>query len=461
MRRRRLALSAILVVGVVLSGCAAKKMAKEAESLLVDGRTTRAARMYERVCEKRPTKAAFQLGWARALLADGEADRAVVPARAALLAEEEGAKLVLIDALLRTGALSEARELLASSPEHPDYLELEAWALLVGGDSAAAVAAMEHVVKVETTAARQARLAWFYVRAGEVSRAVGAAKLALTEDESEVDTLGDVVATLLVAGREEERRDVAREIQSFGPEVLERWKEQAGRAQQAGDMEGALRSMTRTVALKPDDGELQGLLGTMFMAVGDHALAIRFLEAALHTETFRNSWERAEGFNEAGAVHTMGFENDQAAAFGHALAKAHQATGNTLVAARTLRSALLVGGDDEPERWLEAALLFYEGGNLTGAGHAAHYAQKVAPRHPGALVMLTKLYLAIGDTGQAIGYGRMAWSASPGDPHVALILGKLYERRGDAGGAREIYLQALERHPEVIELRAAVKRLER
>ncbi len=452
---------AVLATALVMSGCAAKKLAKEAESMLADGRTTHAARCYQQACDKRPTKGAFQLGWARALLADGQADRAVAPARAAYSAEEEGADLVLVDALLRVGGLDEALELLSDTPDLPAYLELEARAFLVAGDAARAVEVMQRGVAAESSAARQAYLGWLLVRAGEIPQAVGAAQLASDANSDDLDALGDIAAVFLVTERVAERKNAARDVQSFGTDVLERWKAQAGRSQQAGDMEGALRFMTRAVALRADDGELNGLLGTMFLAIGEYALAIRFLEGALHAETYCTSWERAEGFVEAGAVHTMGFENEQAASFGRALAGAHEASGHALLAAQNLRSALLVGGDNTADAWLEVATLFHKGGNLKGAAHAVHYAQKMDTRHLGALVMLTNLYLAVGDSGQAIGYGRMAWSVAPGDPRIALTLGQLYEQRGEPISARELYLVALEKYPDVIELRAALKRIER
>ncbi len=454
----------VLVLPLSMGGCAAKKLARQAEDLLEDGRTTHAARCYRQACEKRPSNGRFQLGYAAALVADGHADEAVAPARKALLAEEEGADLVLIDALVRTGQVDEARELLGvalgAHPDHPDYLELSAREHLVRGQPRQAVVEMKKVVEREPTGPRIAYLAWLFARAHEMPRALEAAERALATETHDVEALGDVAAVFLLGAREEQRKTAAREIQTYGSDVLELWKERAGRAQQVGDHEGALRAMTAASAMRPDDGELQGLLGQMFLALGEHARAISFLESALQADAYRVSWESAESYEESNAVHTMGFENEQAATFCHALAKAHELSGHTEQAARSLRAALLIGGDDSPDRWLEAAALFAEAGNLRSAAHAAHQAHDADTRHPGALVFLMKLYARVGDPHQAIGYGRMAWQVIPGDPLVALTLGELYERRGEPRAAWEIYQIAAQQHPEVGALRTALRRVE-
>lgn len=453
-----------LAASVLLAGCAAKKLAKQGAALLEDGRTTHASRCYRQACEKRPSNGDFQLGYAVALLADGHADQAVAPARMALVAEAEGADLVLIEALVRTGQVDEARELLdialRTHPGDPDYLEMSAREHLVRGQPRQAVVAMKKVVELEPTGARIAYLSWLFARAHEMPRALESAERALATETHEVEALGDVAAVFLLGDRDDDRKTAAREIQSYGADVLELWKARAGRAQQVGDHEGALRAMTAAVAMRPNDGELQGLLGQMFLALGEYERATSFLESALRTDTYRVSWERAEAFEEANAVHTMGFENEQAATFCNALAKAHELAGHTEQAARSLRAALLIGGDESPDHWLEAAALFAKAGNLRSAAHAAHQAQHIDSDHPGALVFLMKLYVGVGDPHQAIGYGRMAWQVVPGDPLVALTLGELYERRGEPRAARELYIAALQQHPDVGALRVALQRVE-
>ena len=458
--RAALALVAVLVLG----GCGAKKLAKQGETFLTEGRTTHAARCYRKACEKRPTKSSFQLGYARALLADGHPDDAVAPARRARAEEEDGAAALLIEALVRTGQVDEARALikvaLEAQPANPDFLELSAREFLVRGQPRQAVVAMKKVVEIEPTGPRIAYLAWLFARAGEMPRALEAAERAFATQTDDVAALGDVAAVFLLGERAAQRKDTVRELQSHGAEVLEQWTEQAGRAQQVGDQEGALRAMTISVAMRPDDGENQGLLGQMFLARGEFARAIQFLESALQTDVYRVSWEQANSYDEDNAVHTMGFENEAAASFCHALASAHEQAGHKPQAAAAMRASLLIGGNDAPDLWLEVARLYADAGDKKAAAHAAHYAYGKDARHPGALVFLMQLYASVGDAQQAIGYGRMAWQVVPGDPLVALTLGDLYERRNEALAARELYVIALQQHPDVGALRAALHRIE-
>jgi len=448
---------------LILSGCGAKKLAKQGESLLAEGRTTHASRCYAKACEKRPSKASFQLGYAQALLADGQADKAVGPARRAYADEEDGSQLVLIDALVSTGQVDEARELLdralAALPDDPETLELGARERLVRGQPRQAVVAMKKVVELEPTGPRIAYLAWLLARAGEMPRAVEAAERAFATETSDLEALGDIAAVFLVADRDPQRKDTVREIQSYGAEVLEQWTERAGRSQQVGDQEGALRAMTIAVAMRPGDGELLGVLGQMLLAMGEYARAIQFLERSMLTDGYRVAWERAQSFNEANAVLTMGFEDEAAASFCLALAQAYKASGHLSQSASAMRSSLLIGGDDSAERWLEVADLFAKARDPRGALHAAHHAYEKHPRHPGTLVALMDLYIMTGDPHQAIGYGRMAWKLVPGDPHIALTLGELFERRGDPRGARELYVVAVREHPEVGLLRNALDRV--
>jgi len=457
--------SAVVFLGLALatSGCGAKKFAKQGESLLAEGRTTHAARAYGKACEKRPSKASFQLGHARALIADGQADRAVPAARKAVEGEQDGAELVLIDALIRTGQTDEARQridrLLKADPSDAELHELSAREMLVAGKPRGAVVAMKKVIELDPTGPRVASMAWLFARANEMPRALEAAEQAVETGTTDLEALGDVAAVFMLAERDQQRKDAVREIQSYSAEALERWTGRAGRAQKVGDHEGALRALTIAVAMRPNDGELLGLLGQMQLAVGAHERAILFLERALQSDDYRASWEQANAFDTANAVHTMGFENEAAAAFCRTLSQAHLAAGHKAQAANAMRASMLIGGDKTAARWVEVGRLFADAGDGRGAAHAGQTAYQIAPRDPGVLVFLMQLYANMGDAHQAVGFGRMAWQSAPGDPMVALTLGELYERRGEFDSALELYTIALREHPDVGALRAAMKRV--
>jgi tetratricopeptide (TPR) repeat protein len=456
---------ALLLFGaLLLAGCGAKRLARQGEQLLADGRTTHAARCYRQACEKRPSKTGWQLDFALALLADGQPDQAVAPARLALAGAEPGADRALIEALVRTGQVDEARtlldEALQAAPKDPLLLELSAREHLVRGQPRQAVVAMKKAVEIEPTGERMAYMAWLFARAREMPRALEAADEAMGQELTDLEALGDVGAVYLLAQSEDKRKNAAREIHTFGSDVLEQWKERAGRSQQVGDNEGALRAMTAAVALRPENGELLGLLGQMYLSLGEHDRAIRFLEASLLSPDYRNSWDRAVNIEEGGSVHTMDFQDDEAAGFCVSLAMAHAAKGNALQAGRSLRAALLIGGDTDPSRWVQAARFFLQAGDLPGAAWVAHQAYQFDQQHADTLLMLLEIYLAAGEVPKAIGFGRLAWEAMPGHPTIALTLGELYERRGDRRAARDLYRVALDAHPDVSALRLALDRVQ-
>jgi len=460
-RRAALALGAAVLL---TQGCAARRLARQGDDLLAEGRATHAARCYQLACEKRPDRGEFQLGLARALLAGGRPAEAEVAARQAVALGEPGADLALADALLRVRRTDEARALIGAilrrAPEDPAALELAALEQLVRRDPGA-VETMRRCVAVAPDGRRLATLAWILARSGDVEQARVVAREAQVAGTADVDALGDIAAVLLLAGEAEASRTVAFEVQSYAADVADRWHGTTAHAQEAGDAEGALRMATRVLTLKPHDGEQLGTLGTMFLGLGDLAMAERFLRAALETDAFRASWERGMAYQEGNAVTTMGFRDARTAELGRALARVWSEQGRIAEAARGLRAALVIQGGATAGQWADVAALFEKGGARQSAVLAAQEAIRLQPGQIGALMVLVRVFRAAGDLGQAVGYGRMAWKAAPGDPHVALALGELYELRGDPISAREVYLEALELNPRLAPLKAALERIER
>jgi Flp pilus assembly protein TadD len=457
-----------LATAILLApGCATRRLARQGDEFLAAGRTTHAARCYAQACERRPERGDLQLRLAAALLLDGRPDDAEGPARRALALEEPGADLALADALMRTRHLDEARTLIEAavrrSPQDAHALELAAWEQLLRRDPAAADT-MRRSAAAAPDLRRLATLAWILARTGAVEEAQEQARVAAerarTADGTDVDALGDIAAVLLLAGRAEESRKEAFEVQSYAADVVDRWQGNAARAQEAGDVEGALRMTVRVLALRPHDGELLGTVGTLLLACGDLAQAERFLQAALAADAFRASWERGMAYMEGNAVATMGFQDARAAELGLALARVWSEQGRALDAARARRAALVIQGGATADAWVEVAALFEKARALQSAVLAAQEAVRLQPDHLAALMILVRSFRAAGDLGQAIGYGRMAWAAAHGDPQVALALGELYERREDPAAARDLYLEALRAHPRLAPLEAALRRVE-
>lgn len=454
----------VLAALLLSTGCATHRLAREGDAYMEAGRATLAVRCYRLACERRPSKGELQLSLARAYLADAQPQEAEAPARTALSLEEPGAGLALAEALIRTGRTDEGATLIEAAKgggaEDAAVLDLTALLQLAHHDPAASET-QRRAYDLAPTSRREASLAWLLARAGANEVAGETAHHVLDSGTPDPDALGDAAAALLLAGDEAGARAAAREIQSYVADISDRWREQAAHAQQAADSEGALRLLARVASLHPQDGTLLGQLGLMFNDLGDVHHAAQFLEAALASDTFRATWEHVTADQRGAAVATMGFQNDEAARLGGALAEVRLAQGRTAEAAHALRAALIVGGSPTAEAWERVAATFEQAREWAAAVDAAGQAVHLDPAALGALLILTRIYRGAGDLGQAIGYARMAWRAAPGEPRVALVLGELYELRGEPSAARELYLEALRLAPDLTPLRAALQRVER
>jgi tetratricopeptide (TPR) repeat protein len=454
----------VLAALLLTTGCATHRLAREGDAHLEAGRTTLAVRCYRLACERRPENGELQLALARACLADAQPGEAESPARKALTLEEPGAGLALAEALIRLGRSDEAAPLLptvgADLVEDPAVLELRALLQLAHHDPTAADT-MRRAVEIAPSPRREAALAWMLARAGAAAEAAEAAHHVLEANTEDPDALGDAGAAMLLAGDVAGARAAAREVQSCVADISDRWQDQAAHAERAGDTEGALRLRARGAALHPEDGAQLGRLGLMFAEIGDAPRASQFLEAALTSGAYRATWEHAQASQQPGSVAMMGFEDDDAAALAAALAEVRMDQGRIGDAARALRASLRMSGHPTAAAWTKAAALFERAREGPAAIEAASEAIRLDPGAFEALLIVTRVLRGAGDLEQAIGYGRMAWRLTPGEPRVALILGELYELRGEPAAARELYLEALRLDPSLAPLRAALQRIER
>jgi len=120
--------------------------------------------------------------------------------------------------------------------------------------------------------------------------------------------------------------------------------------------------------------------------------------------------------------------------------------GNTRAAVETVRLAIDAGGDPdhpEPRAWVlvQAAMLFWHGGDYAGADAGFRQALEVMSDYPPALVGRGRVAMAEGDAARAADYYDRARRASP-LCETAWLLGEARELSGDAEGARRAFAQA-------------------
>jgi tetratricopeptide (TPR) repeat protein len=92
-------------------------------------------------------------------------------------------------------------------------------------------------------------------------------------------------------------------------------------------------------------------------------------------------------------------------------------------------------------------------------GKAAQKATEIDPSSAAAHYTLARAFEHANNLEWAIRHGQRSWSIDSDKAAVAVFLGSLYEARGERRVAREIYRDALRRHPSDAVLYAAFERV--
>ncbi len=451
----------LLVLVLLLTlGCGARRQVRHGDAALAAGKTSVALHAYRSALERRPEDGRALLGLAKALLADGDPDAAVAPARAAHAAEVRGADLVLARALVEVGQGAEARALAeaaaAQAPKDPAAQALVVEATLASGDLKAARAAAERLEQLDPGAPERALAAWVRARSGDLKGAADlASKAAATGlDDSRVQS--EAAAVLLLCGEQAGARAAAKAAVARGASAGA-WAREASRRDQGGDREGAIRLLSWAVALDPDDGRMAATLGQLYLARGADERAAALLERAVSLHPYRDpkvsgvTVARPDDWPEA-------VRRQKAAEVLRALAIARGNIGDARGAAGALQQAVELSQGSAAD-WLAVADA-WERAKVTDATlEALQRAISADAANLGARLRLARGLAAAGQLGAAIAQARVAWERNPRDVEAALLLGSLYEQRGERAQARDLYETVLRYNPGESRLREALTRL--
>jgi Tfp pilus assembly protein PilF len=83
----------------------------------------------------------------------------------------------------------------------------------------------------------------------------------------------------------------------------------------------------------------------------------------------------------------------------------------------------------------------------------------MAPQNPEAHLLLARAYDGANNLEWSIRHAQKSWELDPSQAMVVIFLGELYERRGEKRMARELYRDALRRHPSDARIYAAFERV--
>jgi Flp pilus assembly protein TadD len=210
----------------------------------------------------------------------------------------------------------------------------------------------------------------------------------------------------------------------------------------------------------PADGLFAKDLGGLWLSLEQPQEAAGELAAALELPPFADG-SQVQGIHFADRrADAMGPEKRREVAIElwATLAEARRTLGDLPGVAQAIEQIAIVSRSTDPNDWIAAARAWIDAGRPEAGEPAAHKAVELRPDHPATQLTAAMIYARIGDSGRAIGHGRIAWNLDPKNLDTALMIGELYLTRGENREAKYVLEIALGHHPGDPRLRAALAR---
>ena len=461
----RLPRASLLLLMLASAGCTGvRKNLKKADSYLEDGRWTAAIRTYEKVLERRPGDPRALMGVADAWIESGLPEKALVPAQVAAEMDAPGSSSALARALLANGrgkdAIAPLEATRAKGDRDPSLPLLLAEARLAAGDLDGAVSAAEEALPAGGGPEAAAIAAWAHMRTDSCDRALSLAARAVTAALDDGSVQAEAAAVFLGCGDPEQSQAAANTARALAEDEAQAWYDEAARYSTGGDMEGALRRMSRLRATFPADGRFAKDLGGLWLNLGNPGQAEANLALALTLAPYADGSE-SQGIRFADRradAMTPEQRREEAARIWVLLSNARSDLDNKEGFAEALEMAAREARSTDPNEWLAAARAWMEAGRHGSGLNAAQQAVALRPDHPVTQITAAEIYVHIGDVGRAIGHARVAWDIDRTNLDISLMLVDLYLSRAENREARRIAEVALSHHPGERRLQEALKR---
>jgi tetratricopeptide (TPR) repeat protein len=444
--------------------CGPKQMVNKGDVHLADNRPDAAAQYYQRALDKDPSHIAALRGLAASHLAKEQPIRAIIPAQRAVKAGDRAAVRLLSRALLTTGRAEEALKTvqkgLDERPDNPAYRRLKVEALIAIGEyDDAADTADETLLDISDIKARTLHT-WALSRAGRIdsANAMAAETAAMAADNASAQALCAYVFWL--AGRQadfDRAHKLARALLPASPAEAIRYAKWLA---EEGNKEGAIRSLSGTRAAYPTSGKVAFQIGILYAdrrAWGD---AIRELSAALKLAPYADE-STISGVQrmKTGDSLVESQRRLETELIAQRLGDSYSALGQHGNAAQAWTVAASSTTKPTAAAFLTVARAWKKAGNIDAMGRAAQQATGVDSSNPEAHHILAQAFDGAGNIEWAIRHARKSWELNPEQADVVIFLGGLYENRGEKRIARELYRDALRRHPSDARIYAAFERV--
>ena len=457
-------LTTVALSATALSACGPSFYIARGEDHLAGSRPDAAAQEFQKALDKDPSAVAALRGMAAAHLHRDQPIRAIIPAQRASKAGDLEARRILTEAFITTGrpkdALKAAEEGRADAPDDPSLRMLFVQALTaVGQFQDAADTADELLIDLDGSKARSLH-AWTLSRAGRVDAAVAMAAdaVALASDDGMIQA---EAASIYWKGHKkadfENANKMARALLPASPRQA---MQRAKWLEEQGDIEGSIRHLEALRGAYTKDGVLAGRLGLLYAKRASWQNAARHLSDALRLKPYQDD----VSVSGVQVMTTGGPEKEQARRAEHTDIAEHLGIASTEIgqhgkAAQAWEVAAAQSNKPTAAMYVRIAEAWKRDGSVDGMGRASQIATELDPSDARAHYLLAQAYDGSRNIEWAVRHAQRAWALSPTSPEIAAFLGGLYEGRGESRTARDLYREALLRHPKDARLQAGFERV--
>ncbi len=452
------------LVPFLLVGCGTKSLVSKGDMHLAENRPDSAAQYYQKALDKDPNHTQALRGIAASHLQKNQPVRAIIPAQRATRAGDRDSLLLLSQALLWTGRADEALTKIRKGMEHlpidPHYNRLLVEALIASGQYKDAALTADEILLDSAEIEDRLIHTWALLRSGRLDDAVAMAA------ESAAMATNDGSAQALCAyvfwigqrkGDFDRAHKMARALLPATPSDALR---SAADLAAEGHKEGAIFLLASTRAAYPTSGPVAAQLGMLFAERTAWPESIRELTAALNLPPYASA-ATVSGVQKMKSGDTLveSQRRREAKDVANQLAEAFAAVGQYGKAAQAWTVAVEHSQKPSAADLLVVANAWEKAGNVDEMGRAAQQASTLDPSSAAAHHVLAKAFDGSGNTEWAIRHARKSWELDPEQAEVVILLGGLYEARGERRVAKELYRDALRRHPSDARIYAAFERV--
>ena len=439
-------------------------MVKKGNAHMDAQRPDAAAMEYQRALDKKPSHPEALRGMAAAYLGKNQPVRAILPAQRAAKAGDAESQLLLVRALLTTGraedALRTISEAAEQTPNNPVIQMLLVETLIANGEvEKAANKADEHLIDVASAEARSLHT-WALVRSNRMDSAIAMAAeaTAMAPENAEIQSLAAMV--FWKGKRQEEFNRAHKMARALLPASPRDQLRDALWLAEQGDKEGAIRKLAGLQGAYPQNGTVSAQLGLLYAQQKAWADSVRSLNVALNNPPYKGAANVAGVLSmKTGDTIKETKRRAEYIEIANQLGSSYSALNKHAEAAQAWGLALQRSLKPTADGYLAVAASWERAGNIDEMGKAAQKATEIDPSSAAAHYTLARAFEHANNLEWAIRHGQRSWSIDSDKAAVAVFLGSLYEARGERRVAREIYRDALRRHPSDAVLYAAFERV--